>query len=151
PNVTARSVDAASQAVVLERDLRAWYIACEALRGADSASAATDAAPDPGAPIATALRASNWWRVAQQQLADARTALDEARRLAAAGCEAASAPALARAASAALVAALLLRLPYDAWRPDRALLCGWCEAAAPPPRLSDAAGECAALLCAVGV
>lgn len=136
----------ADDATALDRMLRALYASYEALRD-DSASA-----PAASAPLAALLRAPNWWRAAQQQLAAARAALSESNQLAAGMyAEREAVTALARALSATLLAAVLLRLPYDAWRPDVVLQGGWQPADGTPSALSSPSAEWIALLAEIGV
>jgi hypothetical protein len=134
-------------AIALDRTLRALYTAYEALRDTPTPPALAQF----HTPLADLLRTTNWWSSAQQQLAAARAALSEAPSPAATAYDDAAVSALARALSATLLAAVLLRLPYDAWRPDAALLAGRQPANSVQSALTSLASECATILAEIGV
>lgn len=140
----------AGDAAELDRTLRALYTAYEALR--DISGPPASAAVHFNASLADLLRAPNWWRAAQQQLATAHAvASDVTPPATGPSNREATVPMLARALSSVLLAAVLLRLPYDAWRPDVALLGSWLPADSAQSALANPAGECAALLAEIGM
>ncbi len=116
----AEVYQAASDAA-LERDARALYAAYERLR---------DEPPPPGSRTAALLHAEDAQAASQQAIARAVEEMDELRGVLAGvhrhhGDERDVLLEASQVGYWAMVAAVALRLPYDAWQPHRAWLAGW--------------------------
>jgi len=124
--------DARHDDAALERDARALYSAYERLR---------EQPPDAGSPTAALLHAKDAQEISQQAASRAAEELDELRGVLAGvhrhhGDDRDVLLEASQVGYWAMVAAVALRLPYDAWQPHRAWLAGWhgvgAEAASQP-------------------